>query len=206
MGAASEAPEVRAATRAEWRAWLAAHHATSGTIWLVYPKKDTPGVDRSDPAQALTYDALVEEALCFGWVDSVPRKRDDGWAMLRVSPRKPGSGWSALNKARVARLEAAGRMTTAGRAAVDAAKADGSWTALDATEALEVPDDLARALHTDREAARHFAAFPPRSRKNILQWIAAAKRPETRAQRVATTVAEAAVNRRANHYRRPGAP
>ncbi len=203
-GAAPAVPEVRASSRTAWRVWLAAHHATAGTIWLVYPKKGTPGIPAPDAGDALTYDALVEEALCFGWVDSVPRKRDDGWAMIRVSPRQAGSGWSAVNKARVARLEAAGRMSAAGGAVVEAAKRDGSWAALDASEALEVPDDLARALRANRAARQHFEAFPPGSRKIILQWIGAAKRPETRAQRIATTVVEAAANRRANHYRQPG--
>lgn len=198
--AAANVPEVRAATRTAWRQWLTTHHATSGTIWLVHPKRDTPLPARTE---RLDYAALVEEALCFGWIDSVPKKRDDGWAMIRVSPRKAGSGWSALNKARVAALIAGKRMMPAGLAAIEAAKRDGSWTALDDSEALTMPDDLAQALKRNTAARRHFEAFPPGSKKIILQWIASAKRPETRAERIATTVREAAANRRANHARQP---
>lgn len=185
--------EVRAEDRTAWRRWLSRHHEQAESIWLVYPKRAT-GTD-------LTYDAIVEEALCFGWVDSVPRRRDDGYGMLRVSPRRPRSAWSKANKARVARLVKAGRMTSAGLAKIDAAKRDGSWTALDAVEALEMPEDLTRALRSNAKARAHFEAFPPGSRKIILTWIAAAKRPATRAARVAETVRLAAENRRANHYR-----
>jgi uncharacterized protein YdeI (YjbR/CyaY-like superfamily) len=193
-------PEVRAATRAAWRRWLATHHASSDTIWLVYPKKDTAITVRGE---RLTYQAIVEEALCFGWIDSVPRKRTDGWAMLRVSPRKPRSVWSAINKAHVARLTAAGKMAPAGLAAVAAAQQNGSWTRIDSAEALEMPEDLTKALAKRPVAKRHFDAFPPGSKKIILQWITTAKKPETRAARIATTVSEAAENRRANHARQP---
>jgi uncharacterized protein YdeI (YjbR/CyaY-like superfamily) len=196
----ASAPEVRAATRAAWRRWLSAKHERSGTIWLVYPKKDTPLTARGE---RLSYAAIVEEALCFGWIDSVPRRRDDGWAMIRVSPRKPTSVWSALNKSRVAELTAAGRMAPAGLAAVAAAKRNGSWSSIDTAEALEMPDDLAKALAKRPVAQRNFDVFPPGSRKNILQWISTAKKPETRAARIATAVAEAAENRRANHARQP---
>ena len=185
--------EVVAHSRAEWRAWLRRHHAHGSSIWLVYPRKAS-GTD-------LTYDAIVEEALCFGWIDSVPRRRDDGMAMIRVSPRKPGSGWSKANKDRVERLVADGRMRPPGQARIDEARRDGSWEALDAAEALTMPPDLAHALRADTVAKRHFDAFPPGSRKIILTWIASAKRPETRAARIAETVRLAAENRRANHYR-----
>lgn len=185
--------EVRASTRAEWRAWLEAHHTQSASIWLVYPKKHH-GSD-------LTYPAIVEEALCFGWIDSVPRKRDDGWATLRISPRKPKSAWSKANRERVARLTREGRMHSAGLAAVNAAKRNGSWQALSEVESLAIPDDLAAALARNTRARQNFDAFPPGSRKIILTWILGAKRPETRAARVAETVRLAAVNRRANHFR-----
>ncbi|MDF1505582.1 YdeI/OmpD-associated family protein [Roseisolibacter sp. H3M3-2] len=177
-------------TRAEWRAWLAAHHGQSDTIWLAYPKK---GAGLGD----LTYDALVEEALCYGWIDSVARGGDARRSVIRMSPRKARSGWSATNKARVERLARDGRMTPAGTARVEAAKADGSWGLLDAAEALAVPPDLEEALAANAEARAHFAAFPPGVRKRILTWVTTAKRPETRARRVAETVALAARNVRA---------
>lgn len=183
-------------SRAAWRAWLAAHHAASPGVWCVTWKQGSGG-------PRVPYDDVVEEALCFGWVDSLPRKLDDRRTMLLVTPRKRGSAWSALNKDRVERLTAAGLMAPAGLAAVDAARADGSWARIDAAQALEVPDDLATALAGNADAARHWAAFPPSARRGILEWIAQARRPETRAARVATTVAEAAANRRANAYRQP---
>ncbi len=187
--------EVRARTRAEWRRWLAANHTRGESIWLVYPKKGS--ADFRD----LVYDAIAEEALCFGWVDSLPRTRTDGWAMIRVSPRKPKSGWSKKNKERVERLIAEKRMMPAGMAKVSEAKRDGAWTALDHSESLEMPEDLVRALRMNAAAKRNFAAFPPGSRKIIIQWITGAKREATRTARVAETVRLAADNKRANHYR-----
>ncbi|MBV9109351.1 MAG: YdeI/OmpD-associated family protein, partial [Gemmatimonadetes bacterium] len=134
---------------------------------------------------------------------SVPRKLDDERAMLRISPRKPGSAWSRVNKARVERLVAEGRMTPAGMEKVEAAKRDGSWAALDQVEAMVMPPDLDAALGADPAARANFDAFPPGSRKIILGWIAAAKRAETRAGRVAETVRLAHDNVRANHWRKP---
>jgi uncharacterized protein YdeI (YjbR/CyaY-like superfamily) len=181
-------------TRAEWRAWLEKNHATSLGVWFVYYKKES-GKAR------VSYDDAVEEALCFGWIDSVARALDDQRSMLRFSPRKPKSAWSKLNKGRVGRLIRVGLMTPAGLAKIDAAKRDGSWSALNAVEGLVVPPDLKEALAANPDAARNFDAFPRPSRKIILGWIAAAKRPETRAKRVAETVRQAAKNLKANHYR-----
>lgn len=183
--------EVIARTRAEWRAWLEAHHTQRETIWLAFPKKAS-GTD-------LSYDAVVEEALCFGWIDSVTRKRDDELTMLRLSPRRAGSGWSRANKERVERLIAMGRMRPAGRAVIERAQEDGSWSALDAVESLEIPEDLERAFQLNKAARRHYESFPPGSQKLILMWIATAKRPETREARIAEVVRLAAEGRRANH-------
>ncbi len=149
----------------------------------------------------ITYEELVEEALCYGWVDSLPRKLDEERHMLMVTPRKPGSGWSRINKARTARLIEAGLMTPAGLAKIEAAQADGSWNSLDEVEALTMPDDLRDALTANPTAQRHFGAFPPGSQKIILQWITSARKPETRAKRIAETVRLAAKNIKANHYR-----
>jgi uncharacterized protein YdeI (YjbR/CyaY-like superfamily) len=117
---------------------------------------------------------------------------------LYFSPRKPKSDWSALNKRRVASLLERGLMTPAGQSKIDAAKRDGSWTTLDAFERLEVPGDLAKALKANPKAKTHFDAFPPGARKQILYWVGSAKRPETRAKRVAEAVRLAAENVRAN--------
>ena len=178
-------------TRNAWRAWLERHHATSSGVWLVSFRKETekPRVE---------YPEAVEEALCFGWIDSKSTRLDDERTLLWMSPRKPGSGWSRSNKERVARLERDGLMADAGRAAVEAAKRSGAWSALDSVEALEVPDDLAAAFARDRTAKANYDAFPPSSRKLILAWIASAKRPETRAKRIQETVRLAAQNIRAN--------
>lgn len=194
MAAGNDLPKIEVTSRAQLRAWLDAHHADSGSIWLVTWKRQTP--DRHVP-----YDAIVEEALSFGWVDSLPRKLDAERTMLRLSPRKPGSAWSAANKARVERLTTAGSMMPAGLAMVEAAKADGTWTFLDDVERLEVPADLAEALATNPGSAEHFAAFPRSVRRGILEWIKQARRPETRAKRITETASLAVQNKRANQFR-----
>jgi uncharacterized protein YdeI (YjbR/CyaY-like superfamily) len=184
------------ANRAEWRAWLEQHHGRAQGVWLVTYKK-AAGKPR------LEYEEMVEEALCFGWVDSKGGKLDGERTMLYFAPRKAGSGWSRPNKERVERLTAAGLMAPAGLAKVEAAKVDGSWAALDAVEALEIPPDLARALDAHPDARRHFEAFPRSAKRGILEWIANAKRPETRAARVEETARLAAQNIRANQWRPP---
>jgi uncharacterized protein YdeI (YjbR/CyaY-like superfamily) len=188
---------VEAPDREAWRAWLAAHHASEKAAWLVMQKKGStsPGV---------TYDEAVEEALCFGWIDSRANKVDETTYRLMMTRRKRGSAWAATNKVRVERLIAEGRMTSAGLELVESAKADGSWDALNDVDDLTMPDDLLGALAANPTAQRYFDAFPDSSKRIILFWIASAKRPETRAKRVATTVELAEHNRRANHYRQPG--
>ena len=143
------------------------------------------------------YGEIRDEALCWGWIDSRPARLDAARTMLLVSPRRPGSGWSAVNKARIAALMAAGRMAAPGLAEIARAKADGTWERLDGAETLEAPADLAAAL-AEAGAAAAFAAFPPSSRRAILEWIALARRPETRARRVAETARLAALGLRAN--------
>lgn len=192
------ADAVQPADRAAWRAWLRAHHQRDGGVWLVTFKK-------SSGKATIDYEAAVEEALAFGWIDSKPRKLDDQRTMLWFAPRKPGSGWSRPNKERVARLQQAGLMHTSGQAKVDAAIADGSWTALDAVEALAVPSDLAQALARLPPAAAHFEAFPRSAKRGILEWIANAKKPETRAARIDETARLAQRNERANQWRAPAA-
>ena len=180
--------------RAAWRAWLAERHATSPGVWVVTYKK-------SSGRPTLTYDELVEEALCFGWVDSRPGTVDALRTKLYVAPRKRGSGWAATNKVRIGRLLPAGLMAPAGLAALEAAKADGSWTLLDTSEAAVVPDDLRAAFARHAGAGANFDAFPLGVRKAILQWIALAKTDATRAKRVEETASLAAKNVRANQWR-----
>jgi uncharacterized protein YdeI (YjbR/CyaY-like superfamily) len=186
-----DVPHVYIPSRPALRAWLTAHHADHGPIWLVYDK-----LAAGNPI-ALVYDAIVEESLCFGWIDSVPGKVSATRTKLYLAPRKPRSVWSALNKRRVESLTTQGLIHPAGQTKIDAARADGSWSALDAAESLQVPPDLARALKDNPAAKTHFTAFPPGVRKNILTWITLAKRPETRAARISRTVELAAKNQRA---------
>lgn len=181
---------ITVSSRAEWRAWLAAHHGRPEGIWLVTWRK-------GEGRPHLPWGEIVDEALCFGWIDSLPRKLDAERTMLLVSPRRPGSRWSAVNKIKVERLIEGGLMTPAGLAKIEAAKADGTWCALDEVCALKVPADLAAALAANGEAATRFAAFPPSARRGILEWIAGAKRPETRSKRVAETARLAAQGVRA---------
>lgn len=184
-------PPLELPHRAAWRAWLAAHHTQPDGVWLVLGRK-------AATAPHLRYDEAVEEALCFGWIDSLPGTLDATRTLLYFAPRKAGSGWAATNKARIERLVAAGLMTAAGLAKIDAAKRDGSWTRIDGAIALVVPDDLADALARNHGAAAHFDAFPPSARRALLEWIATAKRPETRARRIQETAEKAARGERAN--------
>ncbi|WP_026880381.1 YdeI/OmpD-associated family protein [Hymenobacter norwichensis] len=183
--------QTQPASRAAWRQWLQEHHASGPGVWLVYCKK-------SSGQPSLTYAEAVEEALCFGWIDSHPRKLDADRTQLLFTPRKPRSGWSRVNKERLERLEAAGQLMPAGLAAIARAKQNGAWESLDAAEAGLVPDDLAAALAANAPAAQYFAAFSPSARKMILTWVLAAKQPETRARRISETVRLAALNKRAN--------
>lgn len=180
--------------RAEWRAWLAANHQRNEGVWLITYKKAT-GQPRVE------YEEAVQEALCFGWVDSKPQKLDAERTMLWYAPRKPGSNWSKPNKERAEQMIAAGLMMPAGLAKIVAARADGSWSALDEVEALAIPPDLEEALTALPEAKGYWDAFPRSVKRGILEWIVNAKRPETRARRIAETAALAAENRRANQWR-----
>lgn len=175
-------------SRAEWRAWLSANHGSSSGVWLAVGKKGAR-------VTSLTYEDAVLEALCFGWIDSTVNRLDDQRFKQLFTPRRPGSQWSPSNKARVERLTAEGLMTPAGLAAVEAAKANGSWTLLDDVEALVVPGDLAEALASNSAAGGFFAALPDSRRKMILYWIASAKRAETRARRIADSVEAASEGR-----------
>lgn len=183
--------QVEVTSRKQWRTWLTNHHTQTDSIWLVTYKKHTG-------SRYLPYDEIVEEALCFGWIDSLPRKLDSDRTMLLLSPRRPKSPWSKLNKDRVTTMIGQSLMTPAGQAKIDQAKADGSWTFLDDVEALIIPDDLAAALAANSQAKEYFEAFSPSSKKGILQWIKRAKQTTTREKRIKKTVELAAQNIKAN--------
>jgi uncharacterized protein YdeI (YjbR/CyaY-like superfamily) len=165
--------------RAAWRKWLEKHHQSSPGIMLVYVKK---------PRRSIPYAAAVEEALCFGWIDSTLYPIDDTRYMQLFTPRKARSGWSKLNKTRVTSLIEKGLMAASGHAKIEAAKRDGSWTSLDHVEDLTIPVELGRGLAKNRKARENFAALTPFARKIYLYWINNAKREETRAKRIATAI------------------
>jgi uncharacterized protein YdeI (YjbR/CyaY-like superfamily) len=185
-------PLVHPGSIAEWRSWLAEHHADTDGVWLATWK-------RASGKTPLDYGAIVEEALCFGWIDGLVNTLEDGRQAQLLTPRRRGSGWSRSNKERIERLQADGRMTEAGMRVIDAAKADGSWTLLDAAEALLEPPELSAALDANPEARRQWNAFPRSPRKALIFWVTSAKRPETRLRRVTMIVDEAAQGRRANY-------
>ena len=181
---------IHALTVEEWRSWLHANHTRTEGIWLIRWKPET-GRPR------VLYDQSVEEALCYGWIDSLTRTIDSERTILWFTVRRPGSVWSLVNKKRVERLIAEGRMTAAGQAKIDAAKRDGSWNALDAIDAMELPDDLAAAFAEYPDARRHYEAFPPSTKRAILTWVTSARTAPTRAKRIADAARLAQDNQRA---------
>jgi len=187
-----EKPTLQPKTRAGWRRWLSANHASSAGITLVIAKKGS-GI------AGISYEEAVEEALSFGWIDSRTNSLDETRFRLQMTPRKPGSVWSNPNKRRVEKLIEDGRMAPAGLAKIEAAKRDGSWTRLEAIDRLEIPPDLRRAFSANPQARRNFEAFNDSSKKVILYWITNAKRAETRKKRIEETVRLAAENIKAAH-------
>ena len=168
-------------TRGDWRRWLALNVDRRGGLWIVYRKK-------SSSLDGPVYDDLVEEALCFGWIDSRVRRVDDDRVMQWFSPRRVGGLWSARNKERIERLVRAGDMTEIGQAAIDRAKADGSWSQLDEVDALVVSPDLQTALDAAPEAVAAYEALGDSVKKQYLWRIYSAKRPTTRADRIEETI------------------
>ncbi len=187
-------PMVGPFDRAGWRAWLIANHATSSGVHLVSWR-------RGSGQASVPYEDAVEEALCVGWIDSVAGRLDEQRSLQWFSPRRSAGGWARTNKARVERLIADGLMLPAGSAAIEEAKRNGSWTRLDDVENLVVPDDLAAALEANPPARKHWDAFSRSPRRAILEWIGQAKRPDTRARRVAETAENAVRNERPPRFR-----
>lgn len=191
MASREDAPLVHPEDREAWREWLAANHATATGAWLVTWR-------RAAGRPAMAYEAAVEEALCFGWIDGQAATIDEERGKQYFSPRRAGSGWARTNKARVERLIADGRMQPAGLAVIERAKSDGTWELFDTVDRLEVPDDLAAALDARPPARRHWEEFKPGAKRALLGWIVLAKRPETRASRIRQTADAAHRNERAN--------
>lgn len=190
---AKDAPILTIRTRADLRTWLAANHATHGSVWLATYKKHHPDY--------LAYEPVVEELLCWGWIDSVTRTLDADLSMILISQRNPKSAWSAINKAHVLRARASGAMTAAGEALIATAQANGMWAFLDDVERLEVPPDLATALELSGTTA-FWTALPRSIKRGTLEWLKTAKTLETREKRIADITGSAAQNLRPSPFRR----
>ncbi|MBX9765130.1 YdeI/OmpD-associated family protein [Patescibacteria group bacterium] len=174
------------------RAWLKKNHTRKSGCWLVYDKGEKRSMHMS---------VVIDELLSYGWVDSKVGKVDHERSRVWIAPRNPKSNWSKVNKTKIARLMKEKRMKPAGLRMVTLAKKTGTWDALNAVEALEVPSDLKKTLKTHAPASAHFDAFPRSVKRAILEWILNAKKPETRAKRIEETAKLAAKNIRANQYR-----
>ncbi|MGV3762081.1 YdeI/OmpD-associated family protein [Parapedobacter sp.] len=184
---------VYASSTAEWRNWLHGNHHLHQGVWLIQYKKQS-GIPTISWADA------VDEALCFGWIDSIKKKLDDDRTVQFFSRRKPTGTWSKINKEKVERLVIAGQMTPAGLACVETAKRNGSWTILDSVEALLMPSDLAFAIGRHVGAQAYFDSLSKSVRKALLQWVVLAKRSETRQKRVAEIATAAAQRRKPTGY------
>ena len=167
----------------EWDAWLSEHHADSAGLWLKIPKKGSG-------ASGVSYSEALSVALCHGWIDGQKGRLDDDHWLQRFTPRRPGSKWSRINRDQATALIEAGQMRPAGLREVDQARADGRWAAAyESQSTAAVPEDLALALAGNDAAAEFFERLDRANRYAILYRIADAKRPETRARRIATFVA-----------------
>lgn len=177
-----EAPETfYPKSRKHWRQWLEKNHNKKESIWVIcYKKKSgTP---------TITWSESVDEALCFGWIDSLRRPIDDEKFMQYYCRRKPKSGWSKINKEKVKRLIADGLMTQAGLDVIEVARKNGSWALLDGVEDLKIPPDLNKELNARPEAKKYFTGLSRSNKRIILQWVTLAKRDETRAKRIKEVV------------------
>ena len=184
---------VSAPTRKIWRNWMAKNHEKETSVWLIiFHKKSRQA--------SFYYDEAVEEALCFGWVDSVSNSRNEESSYLYFAKRKPKSNWSKANKDRVEKLTKLGLIMPAGQAMIDLAKKMDTWTALEVVDQLTIPPDMQKLFDKNKTAEKNFLAFPASTRRGILEWILNAKRPETRQKRVEETVTLAVQNIRANQY------
>ncbi|MGH1564135.1 YdeI/OmpD-associated family protein [Mumia sp. DW29H23] len=192
MSSFRDAPRLPITSVAQWRGWLAEHHDDPEPgVWIVW--------ERVAADRRVSYEELIEEALAYGWIDGQAATLDDEHSMMWLTRRRPGSVWSRLSKERVERVVQSGRMTEVGQAAIDRAKADGSWTILDSVEDLVVPDDLAAAFDAVPGSRDRYEAFTPGQRKQVLRWLVDAKRPATREKRIAETVRLAAEGVPANN-------
>lgn len=186
-------PVVYPQSIVEWRTWLEENHTSVKSVWVLMFKKST-GIP------SITYNEALDEALCFGWIDSKSNKRDDQSFYQIFSPRNPKSNWSRVNKNKIALLEKQGKMASKGREMVELAKRTGTWTALDVVEDLVIPEEMEELLSQFPIALSNYDAFPRSVKRGILEWIYSAKTQETKLKRIQNTVELAEQNIRANQY------
>lgn len=180
-------------SKKHWRQWLQKNHLTQQAVWLICYKKKTN-------TPTITWSDAVDEALCFGWIDSVRRPIDEEKFMQFFGKRKANSTWSKVNKEKIERLIADKQMTKAGLAVIEAAKANGSWTILDEVEELIVPTDLAKAFKS-KKAKEYFTALSRSNKRMLLQWLVLAKQAETRQKRITEIVASCTLGEMPKQFR-----
>ena len=176
-----------------WRNWLEKNHQLKQSVWLVYYKTSTK-------VPSISWSEAVDEALCFGWIDSTKKTIDQERYMQYFSKRKPNSSWSKINKEKVAQLIQNNLMTKAGMDCIETAKQNGTWSILDDIERLIVPEDLKIALSKNESSTQFFQSQSKSMKKIMLYWVASAKRMETRKKRIAEIVRSAAKGRRPSHF------
>ncbi|GAA4825287.1 YdeI/OmpD-associated family protein [Algivirga pacifica] len=181
-----EAEEFCPKDKKEWRTWLKMNHKKKDSVWLIFYKKQSPKYN-------LSWSESVDQALCFGWIDSTKRAIDQESFKQYFSKRKPKSNWSKVNKDKVENLIAQGLMEEAGYKSIEVAKENGSWTFLDSVENLEIPIDLKQALESHKGSGEFFESLSKSDKKILLYWVISAKRKETRQKRI-TEIAENASN------------
>ncbi len=164
-------------SQTDWRKWLMLNHKTKQSVWLVLYKKQSK-------IPTISWGTAVDEALCFGWIDSKRKPIDNEKFIQFFCRRKPNSTWSKINKEKVLQLIKQKFMTKAGLDIIEAAKQNGSWTILDNVEELQLPNDLAKEFRNKAGSRKFFLSLSKSVRKSILQWLALAKRPETRQKRI----------------------
>lgn len=182
-------------TRTEWRNWLMENHQSSNSIWVLFYKMSS-----SEPS--ITWREAVDEALCFGWIDSVKKKRDDVSSIQFFSKRRPKSTWSKINKNIVEKLISEGLMAEAGFKSIEIAKQNGSWTILDTVEELLIPKDLQIELEKHAEVNSYFHGLSKSIKKMMLHWLVMAKQPETRKKRIIEIVEQAKLGKNPKHFYR----
>tara|TARA_R110002096_G_scaffold153285_6_gene316992 strand:- start:5994 stop:6575 length:582 start_codon:yes stop_codon:yes gene_type:complete len=181
-------------SRKDWRDWLEQNHHTHQSIWVVFFKV-------SSGVPSITWSEAVDEALCFGWIDSTKKTVDENRYKQFFSKRNAKSNWSKINKEKIETLTSQGLMTKAGFDSVEVAKQNGSWTILDAVEALIIPADLEEALNNQEAAKSYFLSLSKSKRKSLLYWVISAKRTETREKRITEVVLHSAQQQMPKQFR-----